>query len=121
MACSTADDLQQQKKESQDWPRDRGGGGQCYGGGQVPTLQERSRSRGQFQGTLRPLGANGRKQALCQLTPAPSDGLLPVLVGVKESVALFAMGTAWQSREGDTAKTVPPRPVTTNRVKCYHD
>jgi hypothetical protein len=55
----------------------------------VPSTQERSRSRGQFQGTLRPSGANVNKQALCQLTPAPSVGALPVLVGGKELVVLF--------------------------------
>lgn len=79
----------QKKKAMQDCPSVAGCAGQCYGGGQVPSAQERSRSRGQFQGTLRPSGANGKKQALCQLTPAPSAGLVPVRVGVKESVVLF--------------------------------
>jgi hypothetical protein len=35
--------------------------GQCYRAGQVPSAQERSRSRGQFQGILRPSGANGQQ------------------------------------------------------------
>jgi len=89
MGSSTATISCEKKQEAQDWLVEVVSAGQCYSGGQVPSTQERSRSRGQFQGTLRPSGANGKKQALCQLTPAPSVGALPVLVGGKESVVLF--------------------------------